>query len=176
MKFLRAMEVFFCGFFGIKTMVKYRYLTDEELKEFEEEFKHFLIANGLHSEDWERLNNEDADKAIEVVGLFSNLILDKVYDNVKFVVHVGKKELKAFKFYDDRAILIGVDYKGEYDFPGENIFKFIADNASDMLIYSTSKLFSKEKRNQEVHFLVKLGGNMSDGKVFDFLSKIKEKQ
>ena len=45
-----------------------------------------------------------------------------------------------------------------------------------MLIYSTSKSFSKENRNQEVHFLVKLGGDMSDGQVFDFLYKIKEKQ
>ena len=157
-------------------MVKYRYLTDEELREFEEEFKHFLIANGLHSEEWERLNNEDSNKAIEVVALFSNLILDKVYDNVKFIVHVGQKDLKAFKFYEDRAVLIGVDYKGKYDFPKDDILKFVADNASDMLIYSTSKSFSKENRNQEVHFLVKLGGNMSDGQVFDFLHKIKEKQ
>ena len=157
-------------------MVKYRYLTDEELHDFEEEFKHFLIANGLHTEEWERLNNEDPDKAIEVVGLFSNLILDKVYDNVKFVLHVGQKDLKAFKFYDDRAVLIGVDYKGKHDFPKNDILKFIAENASDMLIYSTSKSFSKENRNQEVHFLVKLGGDMSDGQVFDFLYKIKEKQ
>ena len=64
-------------------MVKYRYLTDQELQEFEEEFKHFLIANGLHAEEWEKLNNEDPDKAIEVVGLFSNLILDKVYSFAK---------------------------------------------------------------------------------------------
>ena len=165
-----------CGFLVCIQMVKYRYLTDEELHEFEEEFKHFLIANGLHSEEWEKLNNEDADKAIEVVGLFSNLILDKVYDNVKFVVHVGQKDLKAFKFYEDRAVLIGVDYKGKHEFPNDDILKFIADNASDMVIYSTSKTFLKENRNQEVHFLVKLGGNMSDGKVFDFLFKIKEKQ
>ncbi len=157
-------------------MVKYRYLTDGELREFEEEFKHFLIANGLHSEEWEKLNNEDADKAIEIVGLFSNLILDKVYDNTKFVVYVGQKDLKAFKFYDDKAVLIGIDYKGEYEFSKDNIFKFIADNASQIHIYSTSKSFPKQKRNEEIHFLVKLGGNISDGKLFDFLFQIKEKQ
>ena len=157
-------------------MVKYRYLTDGELREFEEEFKHFLIANGLHSEEWEKLNNEDADKAIEIVGLFSNLILDKVYDNTKFVVYVGQKDLKAFKFYDDKAVLIGIDYKGEYEFSKDNIFKFIADNASQIQIYSTSKSFPKQKRNEEIHFLLKLGGNISDGKLFDFLFQIKEKQ
>ena len=155
-------------------MVKYRYLTDQELQEFEEEFKHFLIANGLHAEEWEKLNNEDPDKAIEVVGLFSNLILDKVYDKTNFIVHVDEKVLKAFKFYDDRAVLIGVDYKGVFNFPDENILQFIAENGSEMLIYSTSKSFSKKNRNKEIHFLVKLGSNLSDGKIFDFLSEIKE--
>ncbi len=155
-------------------MVKYRYLTDEELKEFEEEFKHFLIANGLHAEEWEKLNDEDPDKAIEVVGLFSNLIFDKVYDKTKFIVHVDNKVLKAFKFYEDKALLIGVDYKGKLNFPNENILEFINENASEMLIYSTSKSFPKEKRNDEMHFLVKLGSNFSDGKIFNFLSQIKE--
>jgi hypothetical protein len=157
-------------------MVKYRYLTDEELREFEEEFKHFLIANGLHSEEWEELNKTNPAKALEVVGLFSNLILDKVYDKIRFIVHIGQKDLKAFKFYDDKAVLIGVDYKGNYDFPQENILKFITENASEMLIYSTIKSFSKKEKNDEVHFLVKLGGDMSDGSIFNFLSKIKEKQ
>jgi len=157
-------------------MVKYRYLTDNELKEFDEEFKHFLISNGLHAEEWKKLNDDDPDKAIEVVGLFSNLIFDKVYDKTKFIIHIDKKVLKAFKFYEDRAVLIGVDFKGEFDFPDENILEFINKNASQMLIYSTSKSFLKEKRNDEMHFLVKLGSNFSDGKIFDFLSQIKEKQ
>ena len=157
-------------------MVKYRYLTDEELRVFEEEFKHFLIANGLHSEEWEKLNDEDPDKAIEVVGLFSDLILDKVYDKTKFIVHVSGKVLKAFRFYEDKAVLIGVDYKGQLNFPEENIIEFINKNAAEMLIYSTSKSFPKEKRNSEMHFLVKLGSDFSDGKIFVFLSRIKEKQ
>jgi hypothetical protein len=73
-------------------------------------------------------------------------------------------------------LLIGVDYKGKLNFPNENILEFINENASEMLIYSTSKSFLKEKRNDEIHFLVKLGSNFSDSKIFDFLSQIKEKQ
>ena len=59
--FFAAIGNYSFGFFLFK-MVKYRYLTDKELQEFEEEFKHFLIANGMHSEEWERLNHEDVDK------------------------------------------------------------------------------------------------------------------
>jgi hypothetical protein len=38
--------------------MKYRCLTDDELKELETEFKHFLISNGVHTEEWEQLNRK----------------------------------------------------------------------------------------------------------------------
>ena len=31
--------------------MKYRLLTDEELKELEEDFKHFLITNNIYNEE-----------------------------------------------------------------------------------------------------------------------------
>lgn len=157
-------------------MVKYRFLTDEELKGFDEEFKHFLIANGLHAEEWKAMNENNPDKAIEIVGLFSDLILDKVYDKTEHVLHIGEKNMKAFKFFKEKAVLIGVEFKGEGVIPKVNTMKFIVDNASKMLIYGTSKSFTEEKRNQELHFLVKNGAVLSDEKVFDFLVKMKEEQ
>ena len=84
-------------------MVKYRFLTDEELKEFDEEFKHFLIANGLHAEEWKAMNEKDPDRAIEVVGLFSDLILDKVYDKTEYILHQNPTSLRAFKFYKEKT-------------------------------------------------------------------------
>jgi len=157
-------------------MVKYRFLSDEELKEFDEEFKHFLIANGLHAEEWKAMNEDNPDKAIEIVGLFSDLILDKVYDKTEFLIHVGEKNLKVFKFFNEKAILLGVEYKGEGSFPDDEILKFVVDNADQMLIFGTSKSFTEEKRNQELHFLVKHGAIVTDEKVFEFLAKTKEEQ
>jgi len=157
-------------------MVKYRFLSDVELKEFEEEFKHFLIANGVHAEEWEKLNNENPDRAIEIVGLFSDLILDKVYDKTEFLIHQDTKSIKAFKFFKENAVLIGVDYKGEGDLPENDILKFLSENAADMLIYATSKTFSEENRNKELHFLVQHGAFVTSHEVFDYLSKVKEEQ
>lgn len=157
-------------------MVKYRFLTDEELKEFEEEFKHFLIANGLHAEEWEKMNKDNPDKAIEIVGLFSDLILDKVYDKTNFIIHSSAKAIKAFKFNKETAVLIGVDLKGKGEFPENNLLQFITNNASDIVIYGTSKSFSEENRNKELHFLVKHGAVVTDEKVFNYLAEIKGKQ
>ena len=39
--------------------MKFRILSDEELKVFEEDLKHFLIANGIDGSSWEKINKED---------------------------------------------------------------------------------------------------------------------
>ena len=54
-------------------MVKYRFLTDDELIALEVEFKQFLITNGLHDDEWRVLNKDYPKKAEEVVGLFRDL-------------------------------------------------------------------------------------------------------
>jgi len=38
--------------------MKYRCLTSEELKELEQELKHFLIANHVYTEEWAALNKK----------------------------------------------------------------------------------------------------------------------
>jgi hypothetical protein len=155
-------------------MVRYRFLTDEELKALDEEFKHFLIANGLHAEEWEELNKNDPDKAIEIVGLFSDLVLDKVYDKTEFILYQNAKSLNVFKFFKEKAILIGVDYQGRDDFPLEGVMEFISKNAEKMLIYSSSKSFDEVERNKEIHHLIKYGAFATDDKIFNFLAEIKK--
>lgn len=43
-------------------MLKYRSLTQDELKSLETEFKHFLIINELHDEEWNALATNDPEK------------------------------------------------------------------------------------------------------------------
>lgn len=155
-------------------MPKYRFLSDEELKGFEDEFKQFLIANGLHKEEWEAMNKNDPDKAIDIVGLFSDLILDKVYDKTEFVLHCSDKQIMAFKFTKEKALLLAVEYKGDDVIDTERPLEFIKNNASEMLIYGTSKTFNASDRNKEVNLLVQGGAVASDNSVFDFLAEIKK--
>lgn len=155
-------------------MPKYRFLDDIELKELEEEFKQFLISNGLHNEEWEALNKKNPDKAIDIVGLFSDLILDKVYDKTDYLLHLTPKSVKTFQFFQEKAVLLGVDYEGQGNIPGKDTLAFITEHASQMKIYGTSKSFKQEDRNKEIHFLVTKGVLASDGKIFEFLKEVKK--
>jgi len=45
--------------------MKYRILTADELVHFEEELKQFLIVNGVHGDEWEKMNRETPERAVE---------------------------------------------------------------------------------------------------------------
>lgn len=153
-------------------MVKYRFLSNDELSGLEEELKQFLITNQLYAEEWEKLNKENPEKAKEVIGLFSNMILDKVYEKTKYLLHLSEKKIKAFFFTEEKAIMIGLDYAGGDSIPKEDTMTFIQNNLSDFKIYSANKAFAKEERNQEVYNLVKVGAEKVDEIWFDFFKKL----
>lgn len=154
-------------------MPKYRFLTTEELAELENEFKQFLITNHLYDEEWAELNKANPEKAIEVAGLFSDLVLDKVFESTKYLMHYSPKKLKFFLFQEKLAILIGLDYEGELEIPENDIFSFIKNNISDFYHFTGSKSFKKEDRNQEIYGLVKAGAQKIDQELFDFVQKLK---
>ncbi|WP_430405394.1 DUF6495 family protein [Fluviicola sp.] len=49
--------------------MKYRILSDEELQHLEGDLKAFLIINGVHGEEWAKLNQEDPQKAAGISGV-----------------------------------------------------------------------------------------------------------
>jgi hypothetical protein len=62
--------------------MKYRCLTDDELRLLADDLKHFLIVNGVHAEEWEYINKVNPSKATQLVELFSDTVLDKVYSKI----------------------------------------------------------------------------------------------
>jgi len=65
--------------------MRFRRLNIEELKALEPELKQFLIVNEMYGEDWEKLNQENPDKAQALVDVFSDNVLDKVYSKFAFL-------------------------------------------------------------------------------------------
>ncbi len=153
-------------------MVKYRFLTDAELSELEAEFKQFVITNGLHDDEWRALNKNNPEKAKEVVGMFSDLILDKVFSQAKYLMHHSNDKIKVFHFTSSKAIMIGLDFEGDEVIPEDDLMDFITDNVSKFKIYSASKNYEEDVRNTEIYALVRNGAEKVDEKWFDFLSKL----
>ena len=145
--------------------MKYRILSDEELKELEGEFKHFLITNNVYTEEWEELNKTKDKKVMELVELFSDIVLDKALKNIKYLEHVTPHDIKSFWCEKDKMTLIGIASKNkEIDFTKHSL----ADFADDLDIFKTSKKYHKE-REREVFELLQSGCTLIDQERFSKL-------
>jgi len=91
--------------------MKYRILTDSELAYLEEDLKHFLIVNGVHAEEWERLNKEEKEKAIQLVEIFSDSVLQKVYEKMSFIEFRSVDSCMVFNCLPDKMELISIHKK-----------------------------------------------------------------
>ena len=142
--------------------MKYRILSDEELKELEQEFKHFLISNGVHTEEWEELNKKKDEKVQDLVEMFSDIVMDKALKNIKYLEHTTSQDIKSFKCDEEQMILIGITSKNrEIDFTKD----VLSDFADDLDIFKTSKAYHKQ-RELEVFELLNSGCSIIDEERF----------
>ena len=139
--------------------MKYRCLTDEELKELEEEFKQFLIVNGVHGEEWEALNKANDERVMKLVELFSDMVMEKALTNIKFLEHISPKDIKAFHCADQKMTLIGITTNDEsVDFTKQSP----ADLSTKKLdIFKTDKPYFKP-REEEIFQLLESGCSIID--------------
>lgn len=139
--------------------MKYRMLTSEELIPLEEDLKHFLIVNGIEGDSWDRINRDEPEKAIELVGLFSDTVLQKVYEKITYLEHRSVKSCLIFKFGIEQIELISINAKAEstVDLSStESIHNALINHPAALTYFRHSKNYQKT-REQEVHELITSG-------------------
>lgn len=152
---------------------KYRRLSIDELKELETEFKQFLISNNLYDEEWKTLNNEFPEKAIELVDLFSDLVMEKAIKNIKYIAHVSSDSLYAFWYREDMATLVALSSDGVVvNFQNENWMKILSENKGKIQVFKTEKEIVN--RTVEIFELLKKGGQLIDVEYFKIIYQLSE--
>lgn len=153
--------------------MKYRLLTKEEMEIFDEDFKYFLIANGVSNEEWLEMNKLDLDKATRLVELFSDTILQKVYEKVKYVEFRSQNSCMVFKLNTDNIELISLNTKSEkvsMNTP-ESIHETLTQFPDELTIFKTEKKYSKN-REEEVHEMISQGCVNSSEAFWILLEKV----
>ena len=139
--------------------MKYRVLNDEELKHLEVELVQFLIVNGVHGEQWEALNKENPEKALKLVELFSDNVLQKVYDKIKVLEFRSNETCLVFYFDDSKIELIsinrGVDSHVDLSTP-EHIHDAMVNYPNHLSFFKTEKKYTTE-RSLEIHKMLEQG-------------------
>lgn len=154
--------------------MKYRILSDEELQHLEGDLKAFLIINGIHGEEWEKLNREEPQKAMELVELFSDQVLQTVYEKVKFLEHRTPESCIVFHFGEKEQELIAIQKNPDsmVDLSSvEGIHAALTKTPGDLSFFTSKKNYN-DPREQEIHQLLEQGAVLSDSGFWDSLKKI----
>jgi hypothetical protein len=138
--------------------MKYRMLSEDELILFEEDLKHFLISNGIHGEEWKTLNDQEPEKALHLVRLFSDLILQKVYEKLKVIEFRSKENCLVFKLDNDEIHLIGLKAISDTIDLSDTIgiHEALSSHSDKMRFFRQSKPYSKQ-REEEIHQMIAQG-------------------
>ena len=152
--------------------MKYRILSTEELSHLEEDFKHFLIVNGVHTEEWEALNKNDVDKAVQLVEVFSDTVLQKVYEKIEYVEFRSVDTCMVFHLCQEKIELISIHRKAnsEVDLSTiESIHEALKNDADQLNFFKTEKPYSKN-REAEIHEMFEQGCVLSSSQFWTALS------
>ena len=160
--------------------MKYRCLTDDELKELETELVQFLIANGVDGPDWKRLNEQHPERALRMVEMFSDVVFDKIISEAKYMLHIGQQSIFSFHCEEAHIHLMGlklsdssVDLRSEpYVSEPEKIFEDVA--AASIRLFHQSKTYQPE-RSAELFRMLESGTHITEGETYRLLKKLYEK-
>ncbi len=134
-------------------------LTDEELSHFSEELKQFLIVNGVHAEEWETMNQKNPEKAVELVGLFSDAVLQRVYENIKYLEFRSPDSCMMFHLGKEIIHLISIQAKVntalDLSTP-EGIHDALTRYTDSLSFFKTSKTYNAA-REEEIHRFLEQG-------------------
>jgi len=159
-------------------MIKYRRLTAEEFNLFEKDFIRFLAANSIQAADWQNLKSNSPEKVDELLDIFSDMVLEKVYNKAEYLLIVRPLEIHCFKMGEFSARLLGVKFKKpDLDLTKDDGLSGIF-NSEESFLENNPELFSLEKKYDkskadEVYFLLKQGAEVVEKKWFVFLMNLK---
>lgn len=152
-------------------------MTKEELELLEEDLVQFLATNSITADDWEKLKEDEPDKAMGLIDQFSDIVFDKVLSKEVDLEHRSPKKLKVFRCEKERIRLIGLDLPAEssVDMTDPDAFAALmedpAGHAKGTKIYKAEKGYDKE-REEELKELLDHGCRLAEKKLFDLLERV----
>lgn len=156
-------------------MARYRLLSDEELNHFAEDFKHFLIVNGVHDAEWKKINAENSALALELVALFSDQVLQRVYEKIEFVEKRTPDSCFVFRLESAGMQLIALQLdaaapEGADLSTPESIHQTILQHPKHLTYFKQKKNYTRA-REEELHQLLEQGAVLSSRDFWESLEK-----
>jgi len=153
--------------------MKYTLLTKEQLESLSKEFSMFLGSQQIDAKEWIEIKKNKPKVAQEELEIFCDLVWEDVLSKTKHIEHFSKQQLDLFNCGSIimHRIVIKSD-KIDFDFFNENDFKWFLSrpNNPSFTFFQAQKKYVKD-RNLELFDLIKKGGIIANGNLYNILLK-----
>lgn len=121
--------------------MRFRRLTDEELKAVEVEFTKYLASNGLDAPEWQRIKSDNPARVEGLLDDFSTFFWESTTSRIKYLEKITETEKWVFKFEESSA----------------EVMRWMSTNGGDPELMKGKKEFPEEARGREVFLLLEQG-------------------
>lgn len=146
-------------------IMKYERLTKEQLDELHEEFATFLATQSIDKDMWIKIIADKPTLAEEQLDLFSDMIWERVLENVSYLENIASNYLFLFHIGEKamHTIIIQILDKSK-DVTTKEGFLWLKENmlSESVQIRRGSKQFGEDKL-QDVFTLIRQGAEISQG-------------
>ncbi|MEZ5038248.1 MAG: DUF6495 family protein [Saprospiraceae bacterium] len=160
--------------------MKYRSLSLEELESLKTDFIKFLAANTITSDDWEKLKRDQAEKAEQLIAIFSDMVFDQTLEKVTYLEHKTPRSIRTYHCLPDKISLMGLLVEGEtalnftQNLSPEQMINLVQLSGAELKLFSGEKAY-KTDRKLEIFELMEQGALISkDGHLFHTLHQLKQ--
>ena len=154
--------------------MKYKRLTSDELQALEQDFINFLASAQITGPDWEKMKKEEAQKANELIDVFSDVVYDKVLGKISYLEYRDPKTLNIFYFSGDTVQLVGLRVKeaSSLDLTAPDVInQWNSSNNASVNVVRSERKYEKE-RQMEVFELLQAGCMITDDRLFKLIGSL----
>lgn len=156
--------------------MKYRRLSNEELEQLEENFVRFLAAQSITGMDWTTMKTANPERTEELIGQFSDVVIEKTLHNIEYLEYKEKQDMKMFHCLPDKIVMYGLIAEGvtDLDFTSQDQPAVMMDkmkkSGANLKVYTAEKVYKDGKRLEEIFRMLEGGSKISpDGAMFKLL-------
>ncbi len=151
-------------------MIRFQRLSKEELEYLEPQFINFLAAQSIVAEDWQKIVQDDPNRADALIDEFSNVVYGTVMRKAQFLEKRTKHVLYSYQCHEDRFELVAfrLDENSGVDLRTDGPEKY---EDLDAEIFTADKAYEKD-RADEIYAMMQLGCEITDGQMFNVLKAL----
>lgn len=153
--------------------MRFRRLTREELESLEQDFVQFLATHQITAQEWLQLKADQSDKVYELIDVFSDIVLEKVFSQIEYLQHRTKDTIRVFYCQADKITMTGLhinDPSRDLTNPADVALLSQPDGIQGSVkVFQLEKNYQQERPDEVFQMLYRDGCQPASAAMFDAL-------